>query len=154
MNRIALEGCCAASWFFNLGGAHDVPEYSDYDTFLKDMSQKGYNSLNICVVNSYQDQAHEYLKRMGWKAAYTKKKPFGEEVTVYIIDSDTFAAATEEHRRELEREYLAKKQKEREERLKKANQAATTAPVKKVNIPKKLASRTSTLWGFSSRDYF
>lgn len=59
-------GCCAASNFYNVGGAHGHKTADSQEQFELWMVGLKENSINYSLTNEDQDQTREYMKVAGW----------------------------------------------------------------------------------------
>lgn len=134
--RTLLEGCCRASWFYDLGGAHGVDSADSFEEFAKNMHDQGCNEVNLAITVKFQSDEEGYLRKMGWRCI---KKVTGDEfdeddLKVWYISGEDFENALKKINDDLKKknEEKAKKNRETEE---KAQRLKLSDEPKRVKIP-------------------
>jgi len=113
----ALNGCCAARWFYDLGMAHGHPRYPNVEAFANAILDLGYSTVNVCVTNGSQHVEREYLEKLGFKAV-----PMPGSLVTHVGSAadiqkalQPFIAAREEKRKK-EQEETRKKEVARQQK--------------------------------------
>lgn len=68
VNKTGIAGCCAASNFYNLGGAHGYVTAKNQEEFDKQtIDRYSFSSVNIAICNYQQVTTMSYLETQGWR---------------------------------------------------------------------------------------
>lgn len=69
MRRQQLQGSCASTFFYDMGGAHNKPVPKSLEDFANEFINIGNARTNMCVTNLNQRTVRKYLKELGWTEA-------------------------------------------------------------------------------------
>lgn len=134
--RTLLEGCCRASWFYDLGRAHGVASADSFEEFAKNMHDQGCNEVNLAITVEFQSDEEGYLRKMGLGCIkkVTEDEFSKEDLKVWYISGEDFENALKKINDDLKKknEEKAKKNRETEE---KAQRLKLSDEPKRVKIP-------------------
>lgn len=112
MKRSGFNGCCAGSYFYDLGGAHSKARSKTLEEFAERIISIEYNSINTAITNDEQDVERGYLKALGFKVVFETTKYSDEKLSVHAVDARTLEKSLEVFRESF------RKKKEEEKRVK------------------------------------
>ena len=112
MQRSGFNGCCAGSYFYDLGGAHSKVRSKTLEEFAERIISIGYNSINTAITNDRQDTEREYLEALGFKEVFNYTQGSGSVLKIHAVDARTLEKSLDVFRESL------RKKKEKEKRQK------------------------------------
>lgn len=112
MKRSGFNGCCAGSYFYDLGGAHSKSRSKTLEEFAERIISLGYNRINTAITNDKQDTERKYLEVLGFKVVFETARYNGEKLRIHAVDSETLEKSLAPFKESL------RKKKEEEKRVK------------------------------------
>lgn len=112
MKRSGFNGCCAGSYFYDLGGAHSKARSKTLEEFAERIISIGYNSVNTAITNDNQGEERKYLEALGFKEVFNYTQGNGTILRIHAVDARTLEKSLEVFRESF------RKKKEEEKRVK------------------------------------
>ena len=112
MKRSGFNGCCAGSYFYDLGGAHSKVRSKTLEEFAERIISIGYNSINTAITNDEQAVERKYLEALGFKEVFNYTQGSDSVLKIHAVDARTLEKSLEVFRESF------RKKKEEEKRVK------------------------------------